>query len=169
MQGPARGSSLLVLSANHLSALRVECSLCRVIASRCARDSSAGKMLSQVQHVHATDTFAAKINALCGRVALLSPENIHSRASTNNNNSDARCSMSKRPRHCAQMLPRHPRLLLFHPKKENFYDYDEPIGMCSRLIIHNLTRASSGLRLSAACRRVSFSFADFYSMTCCRK
>lgn len=31
-----------------------------------------------------------------------------------------------------------------------FYDYDEPIGMCSHLIIHNLTRVSSVPQ--AACR-----------------
>ena len=45
---------------------------------------------------------------------------------------------------CAQMFS-----LLFTVL---FYDYDEPIGMCSRLIIHNLTRVSSGLqhRLHAA-------------------
>lgn len=40
----------------------------------------------------------------------------------------------------------------------SFYDYDEPIGMCSRLIIHNLTRVSSGTdhRLHAACFRCRF-------------
>lgn len=46
----------------------------------------------------------------------------------------------------------------------------ESIGMCSRLIIHNLTRASSGTRPQAACRSIVHC-REFLceAMTCCRK
>lgn len=48
-----------------------------------------------------------------------------------------------------------------------FYDYDEPIGMCSRLIIHNLTRASSGCRPTLAQASLPLFDCRFFFICCC--